>query len=147
MRRTLRSQPNLLQGWMGTLLYRHLNFPIRVMMPQGYGDAKKFTTDIRQHYEYPFHSKMYRSATLAYARELLNAGDWWEQQWNQINQLDQKPFLIFWGMKDKFIRTQELERWKNRLKNYKLITLPQVGHFVHEEAPDQMIQELQSFLS
>ncbi len=140
------AQPGkLLQGWLGDFLYRHLNFPIKVMLPQAYGDKSKFTRQIKQHFEFPFEKKKDRNATIAYAREILNAGQWWEEQWNQLGKLDQKSFLIFWGMKDKFVRECELQRWQSRLKHYQLIALPHAGHFVHEEEPERMIQELRQF--
>lgn len=79
------------------------------------------------------------------AREIYNAGDWWESLWKQMNTINNKPFLILWGMKDKFVRVNELDKWRRSLKNFRLITLPDCGHFVHEEEPERMIKELLAF--
>lgn len=136
----------LLQGWIGKLLYIYLNFSVKVLMPQAYGDKAKLTKEIHQQYRAPFKRKADRAATLVFAREILNASDWWENQWNKMDRLAEKPFLIFWGMKDALIRPVELQKWKGRLKNYKLIELPSCGHFPHEENPERMIDELNTFL-
>lgn len=135
----------LLQGWLGKFLYKDLNFSVNVMMPQAYGDKKKLTKEIHYQYKLPFSSKKERTAPLAYARELINASDWWESNWTQLDRIVDNPFLIFWGMKDKFVRPAELEKWTARLKNCALIQLPSCGHFVHEEEPQRVSDELMRF--
>ena len=148
---SLKSDPHfarpgkLLQGWIGKLLYIHLNFSVSVMMSNGYGDKNKLSKEILQYYQKPFSKKKDRKATLVYAREILNASDWWQYQWNRIDRLQYIPIQLCWGMQDKFLRISELQNWKARLSNLHVTELP-CGHFPHEEEPEQMISVLKEFL-
>lgn len=135
----------LLQGWMGKLLYIHANFSVKVMMPSGYRDRKKLSKTIFEQYQMPFRLKKDRIATLVYAREILNASDWWEQQWNRLHLLHNIPFQIIWGIKDPFFRLKELEIWKSKLQNVRVRELS-CGHYPHEEESEKMINTLREFL-
>jgi haloalkane dehalogenase len=60
--------------------------------------------------------------------------------------LEGKPFLIFWGMKDKFIPPSQLAKWKQRLPKATVIEYPDAGHFVQEEKPAEMVAEIARFV-
>jgi haloalkane dehalogenase len=76
----------------------------------------------------------------------MNASDWWQSLWEKIDGLKSKPFLFFWGMKDKFVPPKELEKWRARLPDAKVITFEDAGHFLQEEKPTAMLSEIQAFL-
>jgi pimeloyl-ACP methyl ester carboxylesterase len=137
----------VMTSWLGRFLYLNLNFPVNIVMPAAYGDKKKLTKEAHAHYKKPLNSSAERIAAYALALELMNASDWWQSLWNKMSVIENKPFTIFWGLKDKFVPTYELEKWKVRLPQAKIITFEDAGHFVQEEKPMEMIEEIRNALS
>jgi pimeloyl-ACP methyl ester carboxylesterase len=135
----------LMRTWIGKLLYRQFNFPVTVIMPRAYGNRSKLTKEIHRHYKEPLSEPAYRNGAYAFAKEMLDASGWWDGLWANIYKIKDKPFLIFWGMKDRFILPKELDRWANALTDVRVIRFAQAGHFVQEEEPGKMIRELKEF--
>jgi len=135
----------MMRGWFGRFLYYKLNFPVNVIMPAAFGDKRKLTKEIHRHYKEALPAGE-RIAAYAFSRELLQASDWWESLWSKLTVINNKPMLIFWGMKDKFVPPYELENWKRKLPSAKVIPFEDAGHFVQEEKPEEMVREIRKFL-
>jgi haloalkane dehalogenase len=136
----------LMNTWLGRMLYLTLNFPVNVIMPSAFGNKKLLTPEIHQLYRNAL-PKGQRTAAYAFAKELMNASDWWESYWQRMDALKDKPFLFFWGMKDKFIPVKVLEKWKLKLPDAKVVTYDDAGHFVQEEKAEEMVSEIRTFLN
>jgi haloalkane dehalogenase len=67
--------------------------------------------------------------------------------WARRTLLRDKPVLIVWGMKDIAFREKELNTWSRAFPEARVIRLDDVGHYVQEEAVDELGQALRSFLS
>jgi pimeloyl-ACP methyl ester carboxylesterase len=130
----------------GRFMYMIMNFPVNVVMPAAYGDKRKLTKEIHSHYKKAL-PKGDRTAAYQFAKELMNASDWWERQWENLGGLRGKPFLIFWGLKDKFVPSKELDKWKSKLPEAKVVTFADGGHFLHEEKADEMVTEIRRFMN
>jgi pimeloyl-ACP methyl ester carboxylesterase len=50
-------------------------------------------------------------------------------------------------MKDPAFSAHQLARWREVLPSQQVVELDDVGHWPHEEAPDRVINAMQSFLS
>lgn len=137
---------NLINNWLGKFLYISLNFPVNTIMPSSFGDRKKLTKEAHRHYKMALPDSSSRRGTYAFAKELMNASDWWQSQWDQLNKLQAHRFLIFWGMKDKFVALSALENWRSKIPSAKIVTFDDAGHFVQEEKPEEMLAEIRSFL-
>ena len=137
----------IMNSWLGRFLYLRLNAPVNAIMPSAYGDRKKLTKKIHDHYRRPVPDPVARVALYSFARELMNAAAWWDSLWNKLARINDNRFLFFWGMKDKFIPPRELEKWKTKLPNAKVIRFEDAGHFVQEEKASEMIPAIQQFLS
>lgn len=135
----------LMRSWLGKMLYQRFNFPVNILMPQAYGNKNLLTKNIHNHYKQALPSAQERVATYTFALQLLDAGDWWERLWAQMDKIKTKPFLFFWGMKDTFIPQKELAKWLNVLPSAKVVKLEQAGHFAQEEEPEKMVEELRKF--
>lgn len=131
----------MMNSWFGRMMYLTFNFPVNVIMPSAFGNKKLLTPKIHQHYKNAL-PKGSRLAAYTFAQELMNASDWWESYWQRLDVLNVKPFLIFWGMKDKFIPVHILEKWKTKLPNAQIITYEDAGHFVQEEKSEEMAAEI-----
>ena len=82
---------------------------------------------------------------LQIAQALVGSSDWYQAQWDKLEKLENKPWLILWGAKDQFITTTYLEKWESRLPEAQ-ISMFNCGHFVQEEKTDEVIHEIQQFM-
>jgi haloalkane dehalogenase len=134
-------------SWLGKFLYLQLNFPVNVVMPAAYGNKKMLTKVVHRHYKLPLASPAERVGAYAFTHELMGASPWWQSLWNKLEVLGNKPILIFWGLKDKFVPPAELEKWKARLPHARVVTFEDAGHFVQEEKPAEMIAHIRAFMA
>lgn len=135
----------MLHSGLGKFLYLNMNFSPKVLLKKGFSDKKKLTKKIHRHYIKPFPTKDSRRSLLKIGKSLAGSSDWYQQQWGKLNQIDKKPWLILWGMKDTFIKPNYLNKWKKRLPNVQVEKIDS-GHFVQEEKPTQTIQYIREFL-
>lgn len=136
----------VMRSWLGRFFYLRLNFPVNVIMPSAFGDRKKLTKEVHRHYKMSSSTREERIALYALTHELIAAGDWWQSLWEQRNLITNKPFTILWGLKDKFIPHYELEKWKTGFPEARIIEFPDAGHFVQEEKPVELAEELAKLL-
>jgi haloalkane dehalogenase len=133
----------MMDSWLGRVLYKQFNFPVNVVMPAAFGNKKKYLPkEIHRHYKMAWPDAASRVATYAFAKELLQANDWWDRLWQQRNLLKDKLGLIFWGMKDTFVPPYELDKWIAAFPDARVIRCAEAGHFVQEEACALMEEEL-----
>lgn len=126
-------------------LYKHLNFSARFILPASFGD-KKLKKEIRLHYAKPFSKSSERNGTLAFAKSLLNDQDWFEELWQNKNPISHKSILFIWGMKDKIITPQYLEKFVSGFPNHTICKIETAGHFPQEEEPETVLKCMTDFL-
>lgn len=135
----------ILNGFMGRFLYLRMNFSPKVLLKKGFADKKKLEKAVHRHYIRPFPDKDARQSLLRIGQALLGSSDWYQEQWEKLDVLLDKPWLILWGMKDSFITPEYLEKWKERMPNATVEPLD-CGHFVQEEGKERAIQLMGDFL-
>lgn len=135
----------LINSWLGKVLYLNFNFSPKVLLKKGFADKSKLTKDVHQQYLKPFPTKVSRISLLNLAKALVDSSDWYQNQWEKLDALADKEWLILWGTKDQFITTEYLNKWKARLPKAKVIEL-NCGHFVQEEMPNESIVEIHNFI-
>jgi pimeloyl-ACP methyl ester carboxylesterase len=57
------------------------------------------------------------------------------------------PTLVIWGMKDKALLPIQLEGLDELVEDLMIVRIPEAGHFVPWEAPDEVVKELVPFLA
>lgn len=124
---------NMVHSALGKFLYKYLNAPLNLIMPQAYADKKKLTRAIHRQYKMPFQKRNERVALYAIARQLKDAGSWWQQQWEMLDKINGLPVTFIWGMSDKFIQPYMLGKWKIAFPKATIVEL-NTGHFVAEES-------------
>ena len=131
----------------GRFLIRRFNFFARVILKQAYGDRRKLTRAIHQHYLRPLASPADRMGSAVFPKRIIASGPWLKTLWEHREAFAHKPTLVLWGMKDIAFREQELNTWRTTLHQGEFHELADVGHFVHEEAHEAILPLVQSFLN
>jgi haloalkane dehalogenase len=135
----------ILNGPIGKFLYLNLNFSPKVLLKKAYHNKALLTKSVHRHYKKPFPNRQSRYGLLKIGQSLVGASDWYQEQWEQLDRIADKPFLVLWGMQDSFIKPEYLERWKARLPHAEVHAFD-CGHFVQEEAPVESLHLIQAFL-
>lgn len=135
----------ILHSSLGKFLYLRLNFSPKFLLPKAFYNKENLSKSIHRHYTHIFKNKAERWGLLQIGQSLLGASDWYEQQWQQMDRIKDKPFLVLWGIKDEFIPPEYLEIWKKNLTNATIKTY-ECGHFLQEEKPKNLIEEMHRFL-
>ena len=136
----------IVNSWIGKHLYLRWNFSPWILLKQAFDDKSKLTKDIHNHYKKVFRSKSSRYGLLKIAQSLLGSSEWYQQHWERIDAITDKPFLLLWGMNDDFIKPKYLEKWEQKLTNYEVSKL-NCGHFVQEEQPEVVNDKIRSFIN
>ncbi len=128
-----------------TFLYRHMNFSPAVLLKIAWGTHSRLTEDRHKHYIRMFPTKSERSGLIGFLKILFEFD---HSVWKKCESLSRvcSPVQIIWGKADKLISIRNLIRWKQIFPKAKVVGLENVGHFVADEAPETVANELDSFL-
>ena len=144
---SIRRVGRLVGGGLGRFLYGALNFPLRVLTPGAYGDRRKLTKATHEQYLAPVLDAASRTRVLwPLARALLDSSDFYDSLWQRRASLADIPALVIWGMKDRALGPQLLERWHTALPRAQVCPLPESGHWPHEESPQETARLVSEFL-
>jgi haloalkane dehalogenase len=135
-----------LGGPIGRMLIRRYNFFARTLLRQLFGDKRKLSSAAHEHYLRPLATPEDRKGCLVFPKEIMKSTPWLDQLWHKISTLNGKPKLIVWGMGDIAFREKELKRWQCTFPEARSIRLSSVGHYLQEEAPDELAAAVVPFL-
>ena len=117
---------------------------LKATFANGAADPKVITHDILEHYVAPWDSEVGKENLFQHIRKQLPtysmsvASD---MKW--VN----KPVLIIWGEKDTVLAPSYAERLHRDIPGSQVALLPNTGHLVLEEAPDQVARLIGDFVS
>jgi pimeloyl-ACP methyl ester carboxylesterase len=114
--------------------------------------TKKMPADVRFGYLAPYNNWHNRIAIHRFVQDIP-----WEDNHPtrpllaqidaEIGQFREYPMLIIWGAKDFVFTEKEFYReWEQRFPSAETHLLPNAGHYVLEDAPEQIIPLVESFL-
>tara|TARA_R110002073_G_scaffold89852_1_gene212395 strand:- start:18621 stop:19466 length:846 start_codon:yes stop_codon:yes gene_type:complete len=111
----------------------------------GVSQKEKLTSEIIQQYQEPFQDKNARKVLLKSVQKLS------KKAFKEIEQklpLFSIPILIIYGEKDKILPDvkKTMKRVQKELPQTQVISLPNCGHFIQEEAPEEISKYLLEFL-
>jgi haloalkane dehalogenase len=134
-------------GPIGRLLIKRFNFFVTSFMRGAFGDKSKLSDHAHQHYKDALPTAASRKGCYVFPKQIIASTPWLEQLWSRISVLKDKPTLFVWGMKDVAFRERELKQWQRALPNSLTLRLNTVGHFVPEEAPEELGDAALAFLN
>ena len=106
-----------------------------------FADDSQLTPQMMQRYHDMMLAPGVRTALLDRMRQTRNS--------DPVSRLQsiKVPTLLIWGEKDAFIPVSNAQDYLKAMPQATLVTLPGVGHVLHEEAPKASVQAVLDFLS
>ena len=140
----------LTRTWLGTLLVRGFN-------AFAYGTTligcrrNHMPADIANAYCAPYNSWANRIATLRFVQDIpLSPADAGyaivKHAESNLHIFKDTPAMIGWGGKDFVFDAAFLRQWQQHLPNAKVHLMPDVGHYVLEDAADELIPIITQFV-
>lgn len=134
----------LMGGPVGGFAIRHFNAFVNVMIPLG-TPKRSLSRAEMQAYRRPLADPQRRAASHVFPREILGSTEFLAEVAALLPRLAEKPALLCWGDKDIAFRAKELARWQALLPHARTVPLPGAGHYVQEEAPEEIATALRGF--
>jgi haloalkane dehalogenase len=125
-------------GIVGRFLYTRLNASPRWLIPRSFADKRALSASTHAHYLAPFPTAPSRLPLWILARALLGSSDWHASLWEARDRLASMRMLLLWGMRDPAFGPAYLARFVDAFPTAHVQELPSAGHFVQEEAADQL---------
>jgi haloalkane dehalogenase len=133
-------------GAVGRWLCRNYNGFVREVVPRAYGDRSRLTAEVHRHYEAALPTPESRKGTWVFPGRIIGSTPWLRGLWEARAALADKPTLLAWGMKDIAFREKELDRWRQQFPAAEVHRFPTAGHYVQEEAGEELVPLLMAFL-
>lgn len=125
-----------LDGRFGRFLNLRLNFFPRFFVPMAM--KRKPSRRVKAMYRAPFATRESRHAHAVLPGEILKSHDFLAAIEQRIDALTHLPTLIVWPDGDMGFKERHLQRWRTAFPHHTLVKLEGVGHYIQEEAPDEI---------
>lgn len=127
-------------------LYLHANFSARVLVKLAWGRHRPLTREKHRAYMSAFPSRDARHGTVAFLRALFDADEPAWAMHPRLAALRGLPVQVVWGSRD-IINLATYERWLRTLPQARGAVLPEVGHFIADEAPELLVPLLDAIMA
>lgn len=112
--------------------------------PKGAANAKALSSEVLEQYISPWGNELGKEVLFQHIRQQLpNYSMSVASDMRWVN----KPVLIIWGEKDEVLSPDFAERLNRDIPGSQLAVLPNTGHLVLEEAPDQVARLMSEFIA
>ena len=132
----------LMGGPIGRFFIARFNAFVNVLIPLGVRRAK-LSREVMAHYRAPLREHHRRMATAIFPREIIESGTFLAEVEADLTRLAHLPALIVWGDADQAFRDRERERFERTFAEHRTVVLRGAGHFIQEDAADEIVNELQ----
>lgn len=136
----------LMGGPVGKQLILHANAFVNVLVPAGTKRAGPAPA-VMAAYRGPFAERAKRLPTYILPREILASRDFLAQVERGLEHIVHLPALLLWGDRDVAFRAQERRRFEQLLPEHTTVVLEGAGHFVQEDAPDEIVEAVRAWAS
>ena len=113
--------------------------------------TKPVSKEVRKGYTGPYNSWANRIATLRFVQDIpLNSSDRGydivADTESNLHKFADKPCLIGWGKRDFVFNKPFLQKWQQHLPHAKVLLYPDCGHYILEDAGEELVNEISGFL-
>ena len=135
----------------GEQLVQGLGVFNRLYVPAAIGRPERRSDVVRTAYSRVQGNWYERSGTLAFPRLLPLDGDdpviaLLEREDRYVRAF-RGPVLIMWGMRDPVFHAGVLEQWRERMPQARVVELPEAGHYLQEDAFEQIVPAIVELLA
>jgi haloalkane dehalogenase len=134
----------LLGGPIGGYLILKRNFFVEKIVPGGV-KLRKLPEQVMNAYRGPFPDPDSRKPVHVFPHEILGSRPFLAKIEGRLPTLAGKPALIVWPTKDVAFRDAELRRWEQLFPQHHTVKIEGAGHYVQEDAPDQIVQAIRDW--
>jgi pimeloyl-ACP methyl ester carboxylesterase len=113
---------------------------LRMSLQPAYANADRMTDEAVDRYWHLMRAPQVRSALIARMQQMVL------QDPAPLLARISAPTLLLWGDRDAMIPVANAQDYLRALKDARLVTLPDVGHLPHEEAPAASLPAVRDFL-
>lgn len=137
---------------LGTLALRGLNAFSRAALTMAVEKPGRMTKSIRQGYLAPYDSWKNRIAVNAFVKDIPLRRS--HRSWQTLIDVEEglaqftsHPMLLVWGEKDWCFTTEFLEEFERRFPQAETLRIPDAGHYIFEDAPEQILNRVSQFVA
>ncbi len=137
--------------WIGEWAIRRLNLFSRAALHMAVSKPERMTPEVRAGLLAPYDSWEHRVAVARFVRDIPRSPS--HPTWRVLQEIEQglrtlrdRPCQLIWGMRDWCFRPSCLERLVELLPEAKTHRLANAGHYVVEDAYEQIIARIERFL-
>lgn len=94
----------------------------------------------------PFRSRRDRAPTHIFPRQLREARPFLAEIYEGLTTLADRPALLVWGEKDFAFQKPERVRFERLFPDHRTVLLANAGHFIQEDAPDDIVEAIRGWL-
>jgi haloalkane dehalogenase len=136
----------IMGGPIGKFVIRQFNAFVNVLIPAGI-KRESVTSAIMDAYRKPLPTPDRRMPSYIFPRAIIHSPEFMANCEAALQALADKPALIVWGDADFAFRQQERERFEAALPNHRTVILNGAGHYIWEDAPDEIASALHAWWS
>ncbi len=130
----------------GRFAVLRFNIFVERLLPAGVSRKQRLTPEVMAAYRAPYPTPADRQPTAVFPRQIVAARPYLAEVESGLPRLAGKPALIVWGNKDLAFRKRELERWKALFPAARTRILDGANHFIQEDAPEDIVEEIAAFV-
>lgn len=136
----------LLGGPIGGYLILRRNAFVERIIPNNV-KRRKLPPDVMDGYRGPFPTPDSRQPIHVLPREILKSRPLLSEIDQNLHALSDRPALILWPTKDVAFKAAERARWEQVFPNHQTVTLEGAGHYIQEDAADEIVDAIRSWQS
>jgi haloalkane dehalogenase len=127
-----------LGGPAGRYLILQRNVFVERIIPGGV-KRKKLSDEVMNAYRGPFPDPESRRPAWVFPREILRSRPFLAEIERRLPALADRPALLVWPTADVAFKTPERVRWEQVFPNHRTVTLEGAGHYIQEDASDEIV--------
>lgn len=131
----------LAEGPLGNLTYLKMNAAAKAIRAQ-FCDKDKYNETVHEGYFGPFNRQEDRSGTLAVAKQMVEAGAWYDEIWANRHEFNQIPMSLIWGTKDPAFGEKAMNKIWHEFPLIEVKHFDDAGHYVMEEHPQAVAEAI-----
>ena len=134
----------LLGGPIGRRLILRRNVFVERILPGGVR-LRPLPEEVRAAYRGPFPTPESRRPTYVFPREILRSRPFLAEVERGLPALRDRPALLVWPTKDVAFRDPERRRWEATFPDHRTVLLEGAGHYIQEDAPEQIVAAIRDW--